>query len=69
VGNSYQCLTDLHYFYSVNEHWTPNAYEKYTFVNLGDPQLGINWPIPLSDAILSVKDVHHPPLSAVEPKA
>jgi dTDP-4-dehydrorhamnose 3,5-epimerase len=64
VGNSYQCLTDLHYIYSVNEHWTAEAYDKYTFVNLADSQLAINWPIPLPSAILSEKDKTHPPLRA-----
>src|SRR5262245_60533424 len=47
VANSYQCLTALHYLYSVNRHWTPDAYERYTFVNLADPDIGIDWPIPL----------------------
>ena len=68
VGNSYQCLTDdLYYLYSVNQHWTPDAYEKYTFVNLGDPTLGVNWPIPLDQAILSDKDKNHPQLEDVKP--
>ncbi|MGH7158041.1 MAG: dTDP-4-dehydrorhamnose 3,5-epimerase family protein [Candidatus Saccharimonadales bacterium] len=68
VGNSYQCLTDdLYYLYSVNQHWTPDAYEKYTFVNLADPKLAVRWPIPLEEAILSDKDRNHPMLADVKP--
>lgn len=68
VGNSYQCLTDdLYYLYSVNKHWTPDAYEKYTFVNLADPKLAIGWPITLDEAILSDKDRNHPNLADVKP--
>jgi len=63
VGNSYQCLTDdLYYLYSVNQHWTADAYEKYSFVNLADPALNVAWPIPLAEAILSEKDRNHPML-------
>jgi len=63
VGNSYQCLTDdLYYLYSVNQHWSADAYEKYAFVNLGDPALNVTWPIPLDQAILSDKDRNHPML-------
>ncbi|HEU5187887.1 MAG TPA: dTDP-4-dehydrorhamnose 3,5-epimerase [Candidatus Saccharimonadales bacterium] len=68
VGNSYQCLTDdLYYLYSVNQHWTTDAYERYTFVNLGDPTLNVQWPIPLEQAILSDKDRNHPILANVKP--
>lgn len=68
VGNSYQCLTDdLYYLYSVNQHWTPDAYEKYTFVNLADPTLNVSWPIALDTAILSDKDKNHPLLADVKP--
>lgn len=68
VGNSYQCLTDdLYYLYSVNKHWTPDAYEKYTFVNLADPAVGAKWPIPLDEAILSDKDRNHPLLADIKP--
>ncbi|MDB5178160.1 MAG: dTDP-4-dehydrorhamnose 35-epimerase related [Patescibacteria group bacterium] len=68
VGNSYQCLTDdLYYLYSVNKHWTPDAYEKYSFVNLADPTLNVRWPIPLDEAILSEKDRNHPVLKDVKP--
>lgn len=68
VGNSYQCLTDdLYYLYSVNKHWTPDAYEKYTFVNLADPELNVTWPIALDQAILSDKDRNHPKFADVKP--
>jgi dTDP-4-dehydrorhamnose 3,5-epimerase len=67
VANSYQCLSALHYLYSVNQHWTPDAYERYTFVNLADPDLAVEWPIPLGDAILSEKDEGHPFLREVAP--
>ncbi|HEV7453674.1 MAG TPA: dTDP-4-dehydrorhamnose 3,5-epimerase family protein [Candidatus Saccharimonadales bacterium] len=68
VANSYQALTDdLYYIYSVNQHWTPDAYERYSFVNLGDPELNIQWPIPLSEAILSDKDRNHPVLKDAKP--
>jgi dTDP-4-dehydrorhamnose 3,5-epimerase len=68
VGNSYQCLSeDLYYLYSVNQHWTPDAYEKYCFVNLADPTIGVEWPIPLDQAILSDKDKSHPTLNAITP--
>ena len=68
IGNSYQCLTDdLYYLYSVNQHWSPDAYEKYSFVNLADPTLAVQWPIPLAQAILSEKDKNHPLLPDVKP--
>lgn len=65
-GNSYQTLTnDLEYTYLVDDHWSPDA--EYTFVNLADPELDINWPIPLENAILSDKDRNHPYLKHVKP--
>jgi dTDP-4-dehydrorhamnose 3,5-epimerase/reductase len=68
VGNSYQALEDdTIYSYLVNEHWSPEA--SYTFVNLADEMLGIEWPIALSDAELSEKDRRHPPLADVTPFA
>lgn len=63
VGNSYQCLTDLHYLYSVDQHWSPAAYDSSEFVNLADPELGIVWPIPLDRAVISDRDRQHPPLN------
>lgn len=64
VANGYQTLEEnVTYTYLVNEHWSPEA--KYTFVNLFDPALGIDWPIPQAQAITSDKDVVHPLLKDV----
>ncbi len=66
VANGYQTLEDnVTYTYLVNAHWSPDA--KYTFVNLFDPEIGINWPIPQSEAVISDKDAVHPVLRDVTP--
>lgn len=66
VANSYQTLEEnVAYTYLVNAHWSPEA--KYTFVNLQDPALNIQWPIPISDELISEKDKHHPLLKDVSP--
>lgn len=66
VANGYQTLeANVTYTYLVNEHWSPAA--KYTFVNLFDPALGINWPIGQDQAIISDKDAAHPFLKDVIP--
>lgn len=66
VANGYQTLTpNVTYTYLVNEHWSPDA--NYTFVNLFDDALGINWPIAQSDAITSEKDDNHPALKDLLP--
>lgn len=68
VGNSYQVLTDeLYYLYSVNEHWSQEAYKSSTAVNLADPAIGIEWPIPLDEAILSDRDRERPLLADIQP--
>lgn len=62
LGNSFQTLEDnTVYTYLVNDHWSPEA--KYTFVNLADPELAIQWPISLDKVELSEKDKNHPMLS------
>lgn len=67
LGNSFQTLEDKTlYAYLVNDHWSANA--KYTFVNLADPELAIEWPISLSKAELSNKDKEHPPISELRKK-
>lgn len=66
VANGYQTLEkSVAYTYLVDEHWSPEA--KYTFVNLFDPEVGIDWPIPQEEAILSDKDKLHPLLKDVAP--
>ncbi|GAB48646.1 sugar nucleotide-binding protein [Mobilicoccus pelagius] len=68
VGNAYQTLEPATaYSYLVNDHWSPAAKERYTFVQLGDPELAIPWPIPLEKAILSDADKAHPALADATP--
>ena len=70
VGNSFQALEDeTAYTYLVNAHWSAELKKTYTFVNLADPALGIEWPIPLEQATLSEADKHHPMLADVVPMA
>ena len=72
VGNSFQALEDgTAYTYLVNAHWSAELKKTYTFVNLADPELGIEWPIPLSECELSEADRNHPMLKdaiAMEPR-
>lgn len=66
IANGYQTLEpNVTYTYLVNAHWSPDA--QYTFVNLFDPQVGINWPIPKEQAIISDKDAVHPLLKDITP--
>lgn len=68
VGNSYQTLEDdTAYVYLVNDHWSAEAQSEYTFLNLADPTAAIPWPIPLSEAERSEKDLAHPHLADVAP--
>ncbi len=66
VANGFQTLTDnAVYMYLVNDHWSPDG--EYSFVNLADPSLDIQWPIPLDQAELSDKDRAHPYLEHATP--
>lgn len=66
VANGYQTLEDnVTYTYLVNAHWSPDA--QYTFVNMFDPALGINWPIKKEEAVFSEKDTAHPLLANIVP--
>ncbi|HMR72982.1 MAG TPA: dTDP-4-dehydrorhamnose 3,5-epimerase family protein [Candidatus Saccharibacteria bacterium] len=66
VANGYQTLEDnVTYTYLVNAHWSPEA--NYTFVNLFDPAININWPISAEKAVVSEKDASHPLLQHVIP--
>ena len=70
VGNAFQALeAGTAYAYLVNAHWSAELKGTYTFVNLADPALGIEWPIPLSEAVVSEADRHHPYLKDVTPMA
>ena len=68
VGNSFQALEDgTAYTYLVNAHWSAELKRTYMFVNLADSELGIEWPIPLNEAIISEADRNHPYLKDVVP--
>lgn len=68
VANSFQTLEDdTYYVYGVNDHWSADKYNHYTFANTADPNLNINWPIPLDDATMSERDRNHPILEDVKP--
>ncbi|MEV7648982.1 bifunctional dTDP-4-dehydrorhamnose 3,5-epimerase family protein/NAD(P)-dependent oxidoreductase [Arthrobacter sp. NPDC089319] len=68
VGNGFQTLEpETVYSYLVNEHWNARAQEEYVYLNAGDESAAIPWPIPLAEAELSEKDLHHPRLTSVVP--
>lgn len=68
VANGFQTLEDdTVYSYLVNDHWSAEA--KYANVSLFDESLGIQFPIPLSEAEISEKDKAHPALADAEPVA
>lgn len=70
VGNSFQALEDgTAYTYLVDAHWSLELKKTYTFVNLADPELAIQWPIPLDQATVSEADLNHPMLKDVVPMA
>lgn len=64
VANAFQTLEDnTVYTYLVNDHWSPDG--QYSFLNLADETVAIDWPIPLDQAELSEKDKNHPRLTDV----
>lgn len=66
VANAFQTLEDnTVYTYLVNGHWSADA--EYLNVNLLDPSLAIDWPIGISDAVMSEKDRKHPFLDEIKP--
>lgn len=66
VGNSFQTLEpETYYQYMVNDHWSANG--KYLSVNLADPDLNIQWPISLDQAVVSEKDHANPKLGDIQP--
>jgi len=70
VGNAFQTLEEnTVYSYLVNDHWSAQAQDAYTFLNLADETAAIPWPISLERAELSDKDRSHPLLTDVTPMA
>ncbi|HEY0237379.1 MAG TPA: bifunctional dTDP-4-dehydrorhamnose 3,5-epimerase family protein/NAD(P)-dependent oxidoreductase [Friedmanniella sp.] len=70
VGNAFQTLEDATaYSYLVNDHWSAAGRDSYTFLNLADETVAIDWPIPLAQAELSDADRDHPRLAQVRPMA
>lgn len=68
VANGYQALADgTIYSYLVNRHWSPEARDRYTYVNVADETLALPWPIPLERAELSEADRAHPRLADITP--
>ncbi len=66
VGNGYQTTADgTAYTYLVNDHWRPDVH--YVAVDHADPALGIAWPIPVAERILSDRDRTAPLLADVAP--
>lgn len=66
VGNAFQTLTDdTAYSYLVNDHWTSSG--EYSFLNLADETVAIDWPIALAEAEMSDKDRAHPRLADATP--
>lgn len=68
VANSFQTLDDdTYYIYSVSAHWSQELYDKYVSINMADPALKIDWPIPLEQAVVSDRDRNHPKLAEIKP--
>jgi dTDP-4-dehydrorhamnose 3,5-epimerase len=64
-GNSYQALTpDVQYAYLEDER---TSAQPSTRVSLGAHELGIDWPIPLAEAIVLPDDREYIPLASVSP--
>jgi dTDP-4-dehydrorhamnose 3,5-epimerase len=66
VANGYQTTVEgTACSYLVTDHWRPDL--AYTAVDHTDPALGIAWPVPPEDRIVSERDRAAPPLAEVDP--
>ena len=64
LGHAMICLTESCVFqYKVDNYYAPQS-EGY--VAWDDPDLNINWQVPIDKIILSEKDKHHPRLSELD---
>ena len=67
VANGYQTLEpNVTYTYLVNDYWSENS--KYTYLNLFDKDLAIDWPIKQDKAIVSDKDKLCPSINELKTK-
>lgn len=63
VGNGFQAITDCEYLYCFDQEWEPGMAGR--AVTPLDPELGIDWPVPVDvddRAQISVKDLDAPTL-------
>lgn len=68
VANGFQALEDgTLYSYLVNAHWSPQARGSYSYLNLADETVAVDWPIPLAQATISEADAAHPRLGQARP--
>ena len=64
MGHAMICLTETCVFqYKVDNYYAPQS-EGY--VAWDDPDLNINWQVPIDKIVLSEKDKHHPHLAELE---
>jgi dTDP-4-dehydrorhamnose 3,5-epimerase len=66
VGNGFQAVSDepAQYVYCFDHEWVPGM--AGTAVNPLDPDLGIDWPLPIDTgdpSQISAKDISQPPLA------
>lgn len=70
VAHAHQVIEDhttLNYL--LEHHWTPQARNRYGFINLFDPALGITWPIGADQATVAHRDTLLPRLADAKPVA
>ncbi len=66
VANGYQTqCDDTTYTYLVNAHWRADA--TYVAVDVRDPDLDIDWPLPIDESLMSERDRTAPRLAEVSP--
>ncbi len=68
VAQAHQVLEDNTTMnYLLEHHWTPQARNRYGFVNVFDPALGITWPISRDRASVAHRDTLLPNLAETKP--
>lgn len=68
VATGHQTLEDdSTYTYLLEQHWTPEGRSRASTVDLFDPALGIDWPIPRARAVVAHRDTLNPLLAHATP--